>query len=159
MFDVLYFCFVVEFSKPKVNISSNVTGSAAQTAELSCEVTGNPRPEISWLRNGEEIERSVMDRVDCEQYKSGFYEIKGEVVVEFGVLKSRLVMCSATHISQTGSYTCYANNSIGNDAATAYVNIYGTYRWFMVFVFFAYNNSNLILMRSLSPWSSNVSPG
>ena len=100
-----------------------------------------------------------MDRVDCEQYKSGFYEIKGEVVVEFGVLKSRLVMCSATHISQTGSYTCYANNSIGNDAATAYVNIYGTYRWFMVFVFFAYNNSNLILMRSLSPWSSNVSPG
>ena len=31
----------------------------------------------------------------------------------------------------TGSYTCEASNSIGNDTATAYVNILGTYHWML----------------------------
>ena len=129
--DVLYFWPVIAFSKPNVNISANLTRRKGQAAELSCYVTGNPNPEISWFRNGEyiETENTIGHVEDCKQRKSGFYKIKDEEVEKYGVLESRLVVCSAAHLNHTGSYTCEASNSIGNDKATAYVNILGTYHW------------------------------
>ena len=132
--DVLYFWLVIAFSKPNVNISANLTRlKKGQAAELSCNVTGNPSPEISWFRNGEKIqtENTIGLVEDCKQRKSGFYKIKDEEVEKYGVLESRLVVCSAAHLNHTGSYTCEASNSIGNDMATAYVNILGTYHWML----------------------------
>lgn len=130
--DVLYSWLVIAFSKPNVNISANLTRlKKGQAAELSCNVTGNPSPEISWFRNGEKIqtENTIGLVEDCKQRKSGFYKIKDEEVEKYGVLESRLVVCSAAHLNHTGSYTCEASNIFGNDKATAYVNILGTYHW------------------------------
>ena len=131
--DVVYFWLVIAFSKPNVNISANLTRLKGQAAELSCNVTGNPSPEISWFRNGEKIEteNTIGHVKDCQRRKSGFYKIKDEEVEKYGVLESRLVVCSAAHLNHTGSYTCEASNSIGNDTATAYVNILGTYHWML----------------------------
>ena len=91
---------------------------------MSCNVTGNPNPKISWFRNGEEIEtENTIGLVeDCKRRKSGFYKIKDEEVEKYGVLESRLVVCSAAHLNHTGSYTCEASNSIGNDKATGPVS-------------------------------------
>ena len=88
--DVLYFWLVIAFSKPNVNISANLTRlKKGQAAELSCNVTGNPSPEISWFRNGEKIqtENTIGLVEDCKQRKSGFYKIKDEEVEKYEVLE------------------------------------------------------------------------
>ena len=109
-------------------MSANITRRKGQTAELSCNVTANPKPEITWFRNGKKVERNEIAQKDCKQLTSGFYKIKGEEMEKYGPWQSRLVVCSATHLQHTGRYACKANNSMGNDTAIAYLNILGRLR-------------------------------
>ena len=117
--------FIAELSKPTVTITSNITKTKGQSVEISCNVTGNPQPEVTWFRNGEKIKRNEIESLDCKQLKSGFYKVKGEEVVQDGVWRSRLFVCSATHLNHNGEYTCKAKNIMGNSTAATYLNILG----------------------------------
>jgi len=63
---------------------TNVTEENSET--FNCSATGNPSPEVAWIRSG-------------------------EVVVEDGAY-----VISAIHRSQKGTYECMAWNGIGNNS-------------------------------------------
>ena len=119
--------FITELSAPTVLISPNMTSSKGQNVEVSCNVTGNPSPEVAWFRNGEKINISGTVK-DCKQLKSGFYKIQRDEEAKDEVGRSRLLVCSVNHLEHTGSYTCQATNNQGNDTAATYLNILGMYR-------------------------------
>ena len=117
-------CFISALSKPTVSISPNATSSKDQSAELSCNVTGNPQPAVAWFRNGEKVKTTGTEK-DCKHLRSGFYEMQREEVSAGEMWRFRLLVCSATHLEHTGSYTCQVTNSQGNANAATYLNILG----------------------------------
>ena len=62
---------------------------------LSCNATGNPKPAISWTRNGSRVDASNNSRIS-------FSENKHQLTI--------------TNVNRTdsGEYQCVASNSVGN---------------------------------------------
>ncbi|KAJ7986246.1 hypothetical protein DPEC_G00337960 [Dallia pectoralis] len=69
---------------------------------LSCEVTGNPVPEITWLKDGESL---GTDR--CHQILS----------------HGRFLQISGALVADTGRYSCLAHNSAGDRSRHFNVNV------------------------------------
>ena len=76
------------------------------TATFSCEASGNPPPDITWLLNNR--------RISAGQER---YQLIGNIGLEItGVAES-----------DNGQLTCIANNVLGEDRATANLSILGAY--------------------------------
>ncbi|KAG7487576.1 hypothetical protein MATL_G00024880, partial [Megalops atlanticus] len=73
-----------------------------QNVTLSCEVTGNPVPEISWLKDGQPL---VEDR--------------RHQVLSHG----RFLQISGAQVADTGRYSCLASNSAGDRSKHFNLNV------------------------------------
>ena len=75
---------------------------------LSCNASGNPVPTISWTKNGSPVNASNNSRVSLSKDKK---------------------QLTITIVSRTdrGEYRCVANNSVGNTASAATLDIQCTY--------------------------------
>ena len=78
----------------------NTTDKEGATVTLSCNVTGNPTPTITWLKNGSPINTSGNSRIS-------FTEQNAKLII--------------TKVSRedSGEYQCVANNSLGNVTSRA----------------------------------------
>ncbi|VDD97367.1 unnamed protein product, partial [Enterobius vermicularis] len=85
---------------------NSVTVEEGETAEFSCQVTGEPEPSIEWLYNGEQISDSRKVR---KTYMSGRASLF-------------LLECK---LEDEGEYSCRASNSAGSDTSKGnlFVNI------------------------------------
>ncbi|KAI1891477.1 hypothetical protein AGOR_G00144220 [Albula goreensis] len=73
-----------------------------QNVTLSCEVTGNPVPEISWLKDGRPL-----------------LEDRQHQVLSHG----RFLQISGAQVSDTGRYSCLASNSAGDRSKHFNLNV------------------------------------
>ncbi|XP_060132638.1 hemicentin-1 isoform X1 [Zootoca vivipara] len=73
-----------------------------QSLMLACEVTGNPIPEITWLKDGQP-----------------FLEDDSHQLISNG----RFLQVANTQVSDTGRYTCIASNTAGDKSKTFSVNV------------------------------------
>ena len=81
-----------------VNVGSMVTTLDGNRVSLLCEVSGVPTPQITWERDGVEIQRG-----------GKFYSI------------------DTADQGDSGNYTCIASNLAGKVKATSQLNVLGTY--------------------------------
>ncbi|XP_046854221.1 hemicentin-1-like isoform X3 [Xenia sp. Carnegie-2017] len=79
--------------------------------ELICNVSGNPQPKVIWSRNGEEINGETITNCNSQVPK---YYFKND--------GTTLIICGVD-ISQSGNYTCFAENQLGNVTATFFLNV------------------------------------
>ena len=85
---------------------------------------------MTWTKDGKvlELSDSVHEIRACKSKLRGIYRLytmeQGHVTV--------LVICKADYTRHAGQFSCTARNQMGNDSATALVNITGEY----IFVFF-----------------------
>ncbi|XP_046854218.1 vascular endothelial growth factor receptor 2-like isoform X2 [Xenia sp. Carnegie-2017] len=92
---------------------STVNKDKDKDAELICNVSGNPRPTVTWSRNDEEIGRVII--TNCKTQVPNYY-LKND--------GTTLIICGVD-ISHSGNYTCFAKNQLGNVTATVYLNVTG----------------------------------
>ncbi|XP_019904855.2 hemicentin-1 isoform X2 [Esox lucius] len=69
---------------------------------LSCEVTGNPVPEITWLKDGESLGTDRRHQI---------------------LSHGRFLQISGAQVSDTGRYSCLAHNSAGDRSRHFNVNV------------------------------------
>ena len=106
-------------------ISSNVTIKKGQNATISCNVTGNPTPHVTWFRNKEKI--NIIGSIkECKRHhRSGFYKMAPEAEDEGDEWQTSLLVCFASHSDNTGAYKCKATNSQGNASDVTYLDVLG----------------------------------
>ncbi|XP_046851907.1 peroxidasin homolog [Xenia sp. Carnegie-2017] len=102
---------------------STVNKDKDKDAELICNVSGNPRPTVTWSRNGEEIGRVII--TNCKTQVPNYY-LKND--------GTTLIICGVD-ISHSGNYTCFAINQLGNVTATVYLNVTGRLTMFTLLDF------------------------
>ncbi|CAI5454961.1 unnamed protein product [Caenorhabditis angaria] len=77
----------------------NHTAALGATVDLKCSAAGPPVPVISWAKNGRMIERNKTE-------------------LGYSILKVQL-----NNISDSGNYTCFAQNSVGISTSVAYLTL------------------------------------
>lgn len=87
-----------------ITIGTNLTTLASSGLEISCPVTGFPKPAIQWYREGVPVEPGMMLSVD---------EFTGT-----------LFTLSISH-RKGGTFTCKASNALGTDSALSFVSVLG----------------------------------
>lgn len=104
---------------------NNLKKRQTSSFDIRCNVSGHPEPEITWKRNGKLIEvvGSVKGTHDCGNRVSGFYKLSN--VNKRYV--TTVVVCSADYKRHSGRFSCTARNKLGNDTATALIDILGEY--------------------------------
>jgi len=80
---------------------------AGNTITLVCVSSGDPNPSISWNRGGTVLANNSRITI--------FEELITEIRVTF--VLSILELCS-TEEADAGQYSCFADNTIGNDIAS-----------------------------------------
>ena len=89
--------------KPSVRASKTmVNAEMGESIKLSCDVTGNPSPNITWHRTG----RSISPTAVIQNYGKSLSILK-------------------TEMSDSGSYKCVARNKVGFSADYVEVSISG----------------------------------
>ena len=79
-----------------------------QSASFSCNVTGEPTPTILWQFGDQEIVESSKYTISTSS--------SGDVIVS-------MLTVSALMTSDTGTYTCYAENDHLNETASATLTV------------------------------------
>ena len=88
---------------PRIAFPGNVVLKVKSTLNLTCLVSGDPFPQISWFKDGwRNISRA-----------------------RFTQRNTSLMIMNVT-ISDEGIYECRVNNRAGNDTSTAKVEVQGT---------------------------------
>lgn len=90
-------CLFIDHPKIAVNPSSE-TKAEGDNLTLTCNVTGNPVPTISWTRHGSPLDRNHNSRIS------------------FSADKKHLTITNV-HRTDSGEYRCAASNSLGNDTS------------------------------------------
>ena len=92
--------------------SVNVVAIEGNMVTLICNATGDPVPDQTWSRNGNEL------------MSSGRYQISadGRVLTVRGVIEAQ----------DEGVFTCHASSMAGNDSATVTLSVQGTPRVYSV---------------------------
>ena len=101
---------VVRSVRPEIVLrtssSSNVEATVSETAVISCHVTGTPTPTVQWLVNGQPLDRSDQR-----------YHVTRD---------GRTLTLSDVRVSDTGRYTCVADNSVGSAERDFDLDVLGT---------------------------------
>ncbi|KAM5295479.1 hemicentin-1 isoform 1-T1 [Glossophaga mutica] len=84
------------------NTLEDVKVKEKQSVTLTCEVTGNPVPEIAWLKDGQPLQED-----DTHHSMSG----------------GRFLQISNAQVSHTGRYTCLASNAAGDKSKSFSLNV------------------------------------
>ena len=91
----------------------NYTVNETETVTFECSATGIPDPTITWYRNGAELNRSriIINSPMVMDFTRG---IDGETVR----MVTRTLQLTDMVDADSGTYTCNATNSAGNDQET-----------------------------------------
>ncbi|XP_061016921.1 hemicentin-1 isoform X2 [Dama dama] len=84
------------------NTFEDVKVKEKQSVTLTCEVTGNPVPEITWHKDGQ-----LLKEDDTHHLMSG----------------GRFLQITNAQVSHTGRYTCLASNSAGDKSKSFSLNV------------------------------------
>ena len=100
-------CTLSDPAQIVIRPNQTTTVDAGSTITFVCVASGDPNPSISWNRG---------DTVLNNDSRVTIYE---DLVTENGVtfLQSILELCS-TEKADAGQYSCYADNTFGNDTAS-----------------------------------------
>lgn len=90
----------------KIAIGGNITTVIGTDVEILCPVTALPNATITWLFNGSSVKEG----------NPRFIKVKNAVINLLGVTPE-----------DTGSYTCYANNTYGKDTKTTLLSLISEY--------------------------------
>ena len=93
--------------------NQTVNQHKSKEAVLFCNVTGNPYPKVTWLRNGIPTGATLV-RESCVGQKYGYYYKNKE--------HTELVICDRTYLD-SGFYTCAVENSVGKDSKDVFLNV------------------------------------
>ena len=117
--------FFLELAVPVVSLS-NKTIFEAQTNKtvLHCAITsGYPAPNITWYKDGEQLNLLALgSKDDCRINGFHYMEKYRPPKAEY------LVICRPSHVQNTGLYKCEAMNVVGNGSNEGYLNVLGLYR-------------------------------
>ena len=86
--------------KPQITLSNHFTIEEGSQANVSCQVTGYPKPKISWKRLGIAMPRNV----------------------EFKDSQSSMIMRKVGQ-SSAGTYECVADNQAGSAKALTFLMV------------------------------------
>lgn len=89
-----------------LSVGENVTSLVDTRLLIDCDADGDPRPPITWTRNGKVIKK---DDSLFVFHVNGSLEIPNAMV------------------GHTGRYVCTATNAGGQDSEEVYVNVIGEY--------------------------------
>ena len=115
---------VVTSLYPEMN-QMNYTVDEGNSITFECTATGIPAPEITWLRNGMELNSTSDPRITFETASTPMDIIRddGETVQEV----TRNMTLSNTVDEDSGSYVCMATNVAGSGSDTFEVIVQGMY--------------------------------
>ena len=97
---------------PDIRSSNNTyTTNEMTPVTLQCTATGNPSPNITWYRNGSSLLPSSDPRITVgspnqQLLSSGLYQVVQTLTI------------NNTADSDSGSYSCVGNNTVGMDTST-----------------------------------------
>ena len=108
---------------PVVVNQMNYTVDEGNSVIFECTATGIPAPEITWLRDGVELNSTSDPRITfgAASDPMDFSRDDGETVLEV----TRNLTLANTVDEDSGSYVCMATNMVGNDNDTFEVIIQG----------------------------------
>ncbi|CAB4006860.1 vascular endothelial growth factor receptor 2-like, partial [Paramuricea clavata] len=111
---------VRELNAPSVSLK-NLTRKQSSSFLVRCNVSGHPKPRITWKKDGEmlKVRGSVQGTDDCKSRLQGRYMLPNEDKNHATVL----VICKADYKKDLGQFSCTAHNRLGNDTAKAFVDI------------------------------------
>ncbi|CAB4006801.1 vascular endothelial growth factor receptor 2-like [Paramuricea clavata] len=111
---------VRELKAPRVSLK-NLTRKQYSSFLVRCNVSGHPKPQITWKKDGEmlKVRDSVQGTDDCKSRLNGTYMLSNEDKNHATVL----VICKADYRKHLGQFSCTARNRLGNDTAKAFVDI------------------------------------
>uniref|UniRef100_A0A672YXX9 Ig-like domain-containing protein n=1 Tax=Sphaeramia orbicularis TaxID=375764 RepID=A0A672YXX9_9TELE len=89
--------------------SGDCTTKIGQTIKLTCKVTGSPKPNISWFKDGLPLEDDPRHIITADRTGT-----------------CSLILDSLT-ADDSGQYVCYASNSMGSTGSLAKVVVQGEY--------------------------------
>ena len=88
---------VVSASIVEINVEPGNKVKFQENVTFSCNVTGNPRPSISWKKDGNLLTTN----------SSHLFQSNGTILQIINLTRG-----------DTGNYTCIANNTLGNNSLT-----------------------------------------
>ena len=100
----LFFFLIVPPDIDDTDLDKNPRVNKGHTSVLFCPVTGNPPPEIIWLKDGEPLELDTRITMEADGHE---LRIQNASVLD------------------TAKYTCKARNKAGQDAVNFDVEVQG----------------------------------
>ena len=117
---VRYFILVLRPTKIFSLRNETVTESPRlKSVELFCNISGNPLPEVTWLKNDKIFKPTDLTEDNCKSIQPGYYHYKNPY---------KLIICKPRRID-TGFYTCLAKNQLANASRKAYLNVLCEYNF------------------------------
>lgn len=100
---------------------------------IYCNVTGYPRPDVIWYRNGQEIIESSRQRI------SGISNQRNKIEFKFKCKRNIILGHSTLTIygadaSDAGSYKCEARNQFTSSFHEEPINVEGKQKHILIFV-------------------------
>ena len=101
----LYACVSLRSAAPTIEEDeAQVAATAGSRALLACNVDGLPRPEVTWLKNGKEIEMSNS---------------------RYTVQRTGSLQLSVVALNDSGLYECVASNDAGTARREVVLSVQG----------------------------------
>ena len=119
-----------------------LTVNETEVALFECTATGIPPPTISWYRNG--IEFSGDPRITLSNHTAPSL-VQGDGGMVYSV--SRTLMLVDSGDDDSGTYTCVADNIVGNDSQEFELVVQSELGQFQVFAVFYCSHFSQLLLR------------
>ena len=109
------------------NFADLALNQATDRALITCDVTGNPLPVVSWKFKNEKLDltKSLLSLKDCSSRTSGVYLVGGNPQ------RNRIAICQLNYKIHQGEYTCIAKNKVSRTKKRINVVIYGKFLLFI----------------------------
>ncbi|XP_072520278.1 neuregulin 2b isoform X1 [Salminus brasiliensis] len=91
-------------SAPKVKTMRSQWVWEGDRVTLKCEAQGNPSPSFRWFKDGSELRKSKDVKIKTNK-------------------KNSKIQISRVRLEDSGNYTCVAENSLGKENSTSYINV------------------------------------